>query len=264
MRRNLRIVAGLAALALTLGAAACGDDDDDDTSASAPSQGEGETAAGGDTEKFCSDLVDFNTAAFSIDLDEDSNAEDTEAAASELGPLFESMAENAPDELADAIEEMTPAMTDLEAGDATAFNADATLETYLGLVSQAVETCELDTVAVSGVDYAFEGVPATIEAGTVAFEFTNESDAEEHQMIVFRKPEGDTRPAEELLNDPALEETGPGEFVAAAFGPPGAEGAALAELEAGDYMMVCFLPVGGTEGNPPHFTQGMVAEFSVE
>jgi hypothetical protein len=263
MRRNLRILAGLAALALTLGAAACGDDDDDGGSATtAPS--EGESAAGGDTEAFCSGLVDFNSAALSTDLDETSSPEDIEAAAAELGPLFTSMAENAPDELADAIEELTPAIDDLEAGDATAFNADATFETYLGLVSQATETCEFDSVAVSGVDYAFEGVPATIEAGTVAFEFTNESDAEDHEMVVFRKEEGDTRSAEELLNDPAVQETGPGEFVAAAFAPPGAEGAALAELESGDYIMVCAIPVGGAEDGPPHFTQGMVAEFSVE
>jgi hypothetical protein len=259
----MRLWAVLAALALTLGAAACGDDDDDGGSA-VTDAGEGETAAGGDTEAFCTGLVDFNAAVLSTELDETSTPEDIEAASAELGPVFESMAENAPDELAETIEEMSPAIADLEAGDATAFNADATLETYFGLVSQGMEACEFETVAVGGVDYAFEGVPATVPSGTVAFQFTNESDAEDHEMIVFLKLDGETRSAEELLDDPALAETGPGDFVAAAFAPPGGESGALAELESGDYVMVCFLPVGGAEDAPPHFVEGMVAEFSVE
>jgi hypothetical protein len=261
----MRFLAGLAALALTLGVAACGDDDDDaggDAAVTEP--GEGETAAGGDTEAFCTGLLDFNAAVLSTDLDETSTAEAIEAASAELGPVFESMAENAPDELAETIDQMSPAIADLEAGDATAFNADATLETYFGLVSQGIEACEFETVAVGGVDYAFEGVPATVPSGTVAFQFTNESDVEDHEMLVFRKQDGETRSAEELLNDPALAETGPGEFAAAAFAPPGGESGALAELESGDYLMVCFLPVGGAEEAPPHFVEGMVAEFSVE
>ena len=32
----------------------------------------------------------------------------------------------------------------------------------------------------------------------------------------------------------------------------------------GEYAMVCFIPVGGAEDGPPHFTQGMVQEFIVE
>jgi hypothetical protein len=36
------------------------------------------------------------------------------------------------------------------------------------------------------------------------------------------------------------------------------------ELEPGEYVMVCFVSVGGAEDGPPHFTQGMKYEFTVE
>lgn len=31
----------------------------------------------------------------------------------------------------------------------------------------------------------------------------------------------------------------------------------------GSYIAVCFIPIGGGEEGPPHFTGGMVAEFDV-
>ena len=64
----------------------------------------------------------------------------------------------------------------------------------------------------------------------------------------------------------------------AAFAEPGGTGQDVFDLSAaGDYVVVCFIPVGSTpeaiaeaeasgvevEG-PPHFTQGMFQEFTVE
>jgi hypothetical protein len=41
----------------------------------------------------------------------------------------------------------------------------------------------------------------------------------------------------------------------------------VADLEPGDYAVVCFIPTGSggdTEGDgPPHFTKGMVSYFEV-
>jgi hypothetical protein len=36
---------------------------------------------------------------------------------------------------------------------------------------------------------------------------------------------------------------------------------AMYDLEPGQYVAVCFIPVGGGEDGPPHFTSGMLAEF---
>jgi hypothetical protein len=119
-------------------------------------------------------------------------------------------------------------------------------------------------VAVTGVDYAFEGVPETIPAGTVAFDFTNASETEEHEMIVFRKADGVTLSFEEIIQLPEEESEDKVVFASAAFAPPGGEGSTLASLDAGEYAMVCFIPVGGAEDGPPHFTQGMISTFTVE
>jgi hypothetical protein len=46
------------------------------------------------------------------------------------------------------------------------------------------------------------------------------------------------------------------------FAEPGREGAKVkAQLEPGRYALVCFLPVAGS--GPPHFTRGMLREFTV-
>ncbi len=83
-------------------------------------------------------------------------------------------------------------------------------------------------------------------------------------MVVFRKADGVTLPWEELLELPDEEAEEKAQFVTAAFAPPGEGSSTLAELEPGVYAMVCFIPVGGGEDGPPHFTEGMLEEFSVE
>lgn len=258
------------AVAIGLLVAACGNDEEADPAESgattvAPegeNDGEGEQA-GGDIEAYCSALVEFNTAVFATEV-EDGDAEQATAAGEQLRPLFDEVEANAPEDLATTAEELGATLDDLVEGDATAFNSDATFETYIGLVDESVPQCGYDNTEVTAVDYAFEGVPAELSAGTQAITLVNDSAAsEEHEFIVFRKAEGETRSAEELLNDPAAQEEGPGEFVGAAFAPAGESAASLITLDPGDYMAVCFIPVGGGDDGPPHFTQGMVAEFSV-
>lgn len=61
------------------------------------------------------------------------------------------------------------------------------------------------------------------------------------------------------------------------FAPPDATDQTFADLEPGRYGALCFLPVGSTPeavaaaeesgeeiDAPPHFTQGMLTEFTVE
>ena len=61
----------------------------------------------------------------------------------------------------------------------------------------------------------------------------------------------------------------------ASFAAPGESDTLFVDLEPGRYVIVCFLPVGATPDNmealesgelqgPPHFTEGMVEEFTVE
>ncbi|MGH9188090.1 MAG: hypothetical protein ACRD0U_20150, partial [Acidimicrobiales bacterium] len=117
---------------------------------------------------------------------------------------------------------------------------------------------------VTAVDYAFEDLPTSLEAGPTVVELTNDGD-EAHELVLFRKNDGVTQPAEELL---ALPDEEAFELVAFVQGSepidPGKRSSTVFDLEAGDYVAVCFLPVGGSGDGPPHFTEGMFTEFSVE
>jgi hypothetical protein len=265
MRTLQRVGAGLFALTLFTGLAACGDDDDnadDEATETTEATGEGEQAAGA-SDEFCGALVEFNAAVPSAEIDETSSEEDIKAAGAQLGPVSQTLADEAPDDLAAMAGELNDIVQALNEGDATDFDSDATFETYSEFVDGAVGACEFETVAVTGVDYAFEGVPATIPAGTVAFGFTNEGE-EEHEMILVKKAEGVTQSFEEIANLPEEESESLVEFKSATFAPPGGESSTLADLDAGEYAMFCFIPVGGAEDGPPHFTQGMLQEFTVE
>jgi hypothetical protein len=200
---------------------------------------------------------------FEVDIDETTPTEEITTTGERLKPIFDEVRINAPEETAADAEALGAAVDALVEGDATAFNADATFEQYLGFVDASVDVCGFPTTEVTAIDYAYEGVPESLPAGTQAIAFANASETEEHEFVVFRKADGETRSAEELLNDPAAQEEGPGEFVGVAFAPPGDAFSSLLTLDAGDYIAVCFVPVGGAEEAPPHFTQGMFVEFSV-
>jgi hypothetical protein len=265
MRTLQRVGAGLFALTLFTGLAACGDDEEpegsDTTTEDDGATGDGEQA--GASDDFCAGLVEFNGAVLSSEIDDTSPEADIVAAGEQLAPLFEEVSSNAPERLAEQAETIQGYIDPLLEGDAEAFNSDATFEEYTAFVDDAIGECGFETVAVSGVDYAFEGVPETIEAGTVAFDFTNESDAEEHEMLLIRKADGVAQSFEEILQLSEEESQSLVEFKGAAFAPPGESSGTLAELTPGDYAMICFIPVGGQDG-PPHFTEGMFTEFSVE
>lgn len=159
------------------------------------------------------------------------------------------------------------------------------------------------TVAVSGVEYAFTGLPTSVPAGTT-LTFTNDG-AEIHELVLNRLADGVTESFEELM---ALNESGVdlaaegyidtefGDQMLLAVSGQTAEGAITLDQE-GRYVALCFIPTGletakleelgvdistlgpGTDpstlspeaqafigevmGNPPHMAQGMIQEFVV-
>lgn len=142
-------------------------------------------------------------------------------------------------------------------------------------------------VTVTGVDYGFQDLPATLAAGS-RLSFKNASDKELHEMVAIRLPDSETRPVSELITLPEEElgeinETEPA-FVFVAM--PNEDGEAVVgdgELtEPGRYAILCFIPVGANpdvlmeamrsqnEGPPPealqgepHAARGMVGEIRV-
>ncbi len=139
---------------------------------------------------------------------------------------------------------------------------------------------------VVAVDYGFEDLPDTIQAGT-QLTLRNDSENEVHELVAMAIPPEETRSAEELIALPEAELFAaiPGEPALALVAPPGEESfVAIGDgtLEAGRYLVFCAIPTGAdpdeflqaaqeatdgppqVDGGPPHFTSGMYAELTVE
>ena len=137
------------------------------------------------------------------------------------------------------------------------------------------EAPDTEAVQVTGVEYAFEGLDAEVAAGT-ELTFTN-GGKEAHELVVMKRAEGETRTIEELMQLPQEELGTALEFQGVSIANPGEEGQVvegdLVLDEAGEYIAICMFPVGTTEvpdgpptgeqSAPPHASQGMVQEFTV-
>ncbi len=166
----------------------------------------------------------------------------------------------------------------------------AAVATFAALALVATACGDDDrTRTVTATDYRFEGLPATIEAGT-RLVLRNESSKELHEMVVFRIPDGEKRSVEQLVNLPESEQTaifGEGPPALVMIAPPGG-GETIQALgdgkltEKGRYAVVCFIPTGAdpaaylaaaqsggdgppqVAGGPPHTAQGMYGEITVK
>jgi hypothetical protein len=279
MQKRTRAAGVLAALVLTAGLTACGDDDDpavdsatDDTEADA---GGGDDGGGGegDLATYCDKTFEIETLGEpEVDFETASEEEVTAAVkefAATMQPIAADIEANAPEEIEEDIALLVAAVDELaETGDfETAFDADVEAA---GNRTHAfdVESCGWNVVDVTATNYKFEGIPDTLDAGPASFELSNEG-TELHEVIVLRKKDDTTESFDELLALPQEEAEQKVDFKGAAFGAPGEEGIyAVVDLTPGEYMAICFIPVGSVDEEtpaqgPPHFTQGMKQEFSV-
>ncbi len=116
-------------------------------------------------------------------------------------------------------------------------------------------------------DFAFTGVPATLSAGSTTLKVTNQGQ-EPHEMTVFRleginaqqaleiltAPPGGERPA----RPPPLKEAGGFQALM-----PGQSGWTTLDLQAGEYIAVCFVPSPANEF-APHIALGMITSITVQ
>lgn len=143
-----------------------------------------------------------------------------------------------------------------------------------------------DAVEVVGVDYGFDGLPPSVTPGT-ALSFRNASAEEFHEMVVMRVADGEDRPVEELIGLPEDQLMPLLSFVGVAAAAPEETGTVvdgdLTLVEAGRYVLVCFIPQGadpelveatflGEEpadgppdlgDGPPHAMVGMARDLTV-
>ncbi len=285
-RTRRQVVATLMLVGLTAGMlAGCGDDDSEatdtgtDTTAAGDAGASDTTAADGTetTEAAGTDDATGASAEVCTAYGDISMAlgGDGEPDPDALNTMLDTLDAEAPEEIADSLQVMIAgARTVIESGgeDFSAFEEPEFGEAQGEVDPYLFENCEFDAKAeVTAREYSFEGMPDEIEAGRVAILLTNEG-VEAHEIGIGRKAEGVTESLEELL---ALDE---GELmekvepVGGAFAPTtGSQGLAILDLEEGEYVGLCFVPVGTSvedgeeqEGDgPPHFEEGMSLEFTV-
>lgn len=237
-----RVLAALLVVPLLL-TAACGDDDDDSAGTTTTAAGDGEQAAG----DFCTGYMEL--------LAGDPSPEQIRA-----------VADQAPEGGREPLEAIAAGFE--EQGE-DFFESEEFQAAFAEIGRVAGEECADQTIAVTAVEYAFEGMPSEVPAGVVNVEFSNNGN-EFHEMVVFRKPEGTTQSFDEIFEMGEEESEGLIEEKGGTFAPPGGEAGGLFQLDQpGEYIAVCFIPVGSTPdapdggSGPPHYTQGMRAEFTV-
>ncbi|MBS1837787.1 MAG: hypothetical protein JST64_08825 [Actinobacteria bacterium] len=140
-------------------------------------------------------------------------------------------------------------------------------------------------VEVTAVDFSFEDLPSTIEAGT-RLSLRNKASRELHELVAFRLPDDEKRSVGELLQLPEAD-LGPmlGAPTTVLLAAPGQDQIpAVGDgtlTEPGRYLVMCSIPTGvdpaaylkaaaaangqkpDLAGGPPHFTSGMFAELTV-
>ncbi|HET6770581.1 MAG TPA: hypothetical protein VFH75_02955 [Actinomycetota bacterium] len=224
--------------------------------------------AGGDVAAFCDGYIEMVQASDS--------EEELRSLGEKADALFDEVEANAPQEVSGPVGVVVDATRQAAAeGTPEAFMSREFDVAVNELNSYMFDNCESDAkLDVTGVEYAFEGVPDTVSAGRVALRFTNDGD-QPHEFIVFRKNDGVTESFDEILELPEGQSEERMTFVGATFADPGESNAAVFEAEAGEYIALCFFPVGATvegpepeEGEgppgPDHWVEGMRSEFTVE
>jgi uncharacterized cupredoxin-like copper-binding protein len=116
-------------------------------------------------------------------------------------------------------------------------------------------------IGITADEYSFDGVPRTLTAGEHRFQLLNRGD-EPHEMVIVRLKDG-VSSVDQVLALPEDEAMTKVEMVGQAQAAPGEKSEKLTvNLAAGRYGVLCFIPTGN--GGPPHFEQGMKAEFTVK
>jgi hypothetical protein len=223
--RGTRLL-GLAVTALALAPLAACDDDG---------------GGGGLDEAYCQARIDL----------EDAGVQEDQAALEDAATELE---DNAPSDL----EEQSTVVADAFR-DGTFFD-DPDAQAAGREISEAVyEDCSFEQVDVTGLDFSFEGIPDEIEAGDVAFQFTNDG-VEPHEMAIARINDDTDLTIDEILELPRREAEALITEEGGTFAEAGDTDYSITNLESGNYAMLCFVE---TDDGVPHVVEGMVFPFEV-
>lgn len=169
--------------------------------------------------------------------------------------------------------EIKQTITDLKASaqaqiaDPETEGSDETLDLYGKTITWVGDNCDVEKTDVTAADYRFEGVPDELSTGYHVVDFTNDGQ-ENHEMFAFRIDDASIESVTDIFELPEDEVFSKITPVNAVYATPGSSDVVSWNLtEPGRYAVFCAISlgsVGDSEGDgPPHFTQGMVREFTV-
>jgi plastocyanin len=150
---------------------------------------------------------------------------------------------------------------------------DPSFEQNINAIDQyRFNSCGYTQIQTTGNEYSFEGQPSTVQAGTVAIQFSN-TGAELHELAIYRIKGKDS--VKKIVGLSEKEQRKKLEEIGGTFAMQGQTSYTIAELaKPGRYALVCHLPVGSTsveaaeeaEKDHPksHAEEGMYATLTVE
>jgi hypothetical protein len=268
------------AVVLALGTAGCGGAATSGGTASsvsaAPSVSSASAAAAPDgAAALCSVWVDSDVAAGADVLSIDFAAgtpEQIQAGVKQFWarqePILTSVQQQAPDQIKPDVETLLRlARQGRATGDVSSLlspdlaTADRNIDTYL------LRQCGHPEVQVAATDTGYQGLPASIEAGTVAITLTN-AGQEAHQVVLSRITEGFMQPFSEILNAPPGQRSQMATPLQSTDADPGQATTVWVPLTPGRYGVADYYPQGTTSAatpgtGPAHHTLGLVGEFTV-
>lgn len=251
---------GMAAAALAAGLLACSDDKDKGGGATSLTKAQ--------LRDYCAKVLRVETFPFPA-VGQQSEAERAatfSAYALQLRGLVEDAAEAAPEKTRADLTTVAGALDDVaEAeGDLTKRGTPAVRAAANRAHAFDVANCGWSRVDTAGVEYAFEGFPATVPSGVVSFELAGKG-AEPHVLELYRINDDVTASGREIFEGgvPSDEDLAKVADIGSAFAQPGENGYVVRDLEPGRYVAACLISLGG-EPLTTHATRGMLAEFSVD
>jgi len=207
----------------------------------------GAQAGTGDLAAFCSSRIEANS---------------TEGKAANLA-LMDKMVTLAPAAVAAP---MTAVRDAYKAKGDKLFESEKGLALLVPLDAWVYDNCPGTSVAVTAIDYEYQGVPASLKAGVTKFKLTNAAPKEDHMMAIVKlTPAAQGQDLSKLLALPEKKQAKYFDESSSAFmeARVGQVAYAPIDLQPGTYAYMCFLPVGGKPNGAPHFTKGMYGSFTV-
>lgn len=280
MKRLLRVGPLMCALlAISIVAAACGDDKKTEAGAGSTAT----TAASSGTGQYCEKTLKIETVSPNIDFEsltpEQITEETKKFTKTDLQPLAHEIQAVTPAVIKTDIDLLVATVDKIaETGDFSLFSTDPAVEA----ASKSTHAYDLGACGwakqdVTTVDYAFNGITTSAAAGPVSFDLKN-AGKEMHEMVILKKKAGVTESFDEIVKLDKEEGQKKVDRVGS-LDPtkPGDDDYVVVNLEKGDYLVACFLPVGATPElfakaeagdaelpkGPPHVSKGMKATFTV-